>query len=166
MVTRGGRSRMERNGTGPDRHALPLSLAPSLPLLYGHTGWPQWDGTEQEGTGPTQAAAAIGSTRATPATRKAMGAYACYYVLFLFLYFHLFFISLFFFSDYFFSDKYNNSRRGTKGKRRTDGTGCTRAAIATWDGMEGADGANKYVFFYVLSFPLSSFILVILLLFQ
>ena len=33
-------------------------------------------------------------------------------------------------------------------------------------GTEGADGANRYVVFYVLSFQISSFILAILLLFR
>ena len=74
--------------------------------------------------------------------------YACCCFLSLFIYSHLFFVSLFFFSDYFFFDKYNN-RPGAKEKRRTDGTGCTRAAIATWDGTEGKDGTNRYVFVYV-----------------
>ena len=62
------------------------------------------------------------------------------------MYFYLFFISLFFFFDYFFSDTYNN-RRDRKGKRVTDGMGHTRSAIATWDGTEGADEANRYIFF-------------------
>ena len=65
----------------------------------------------------------------------------------LFLYFHFSLISLFFFSNHFFSDKYNNMR-STKEKRWTEGTGCTRVVIATWDDTEGADGANRYVFFY------------------
>ena len=95
--------------------------------------------------------------------------YACYYCLSMFLHFRLFFVSLFFFSDYFLSNKYNN-RQGTKGKRQTAGAGHTRAAIATWDGTEGADRANEYVFFYVFvlsallfysyhssSFPIISF---------
>ena len=77
--------------------------------------------------------------------------YSCYYVLSLFLYFHLFFISLFFFSDYFFSGKYNN-KRGTKGKRRTDGTSKT--------GPTGTPSSMCMLFW------LSSFILIILLLFQ
>ena len=48
-----------------------LSLTPSLPcLLYGYTGWPGRDGTEQEGTGPTQVAEATESTRAAAATRE------------------------------------------------------------------------------------------------
>ena len=69
-------------------------------------------------TGPTRAATA---TREGPGGGGATGMCAVIF-LFLFLCFHLFFISLFFFSDHFFSDKYNN-RRGTKGKRRRDGTG-------------------------------------------
>ena len=77
--------------------------------------------------------------------------YACYYFLSLFLYFHLFFISLFFFSDYFFSDNYNK-RWGTKGKRRTDGTPQT-----------GPTGTSSSMY---LSFWISSFILIILLLFR
>ena len=81
----------------------------------------------------------------------------------LFIYFHLFFISLFFFSEYFFSDKYN-SIRDTKGKCRTDRTGYTRAAIATWEGMEGADRVSGYVYFYFLSFLPSSFVFIIIFL--
>ena len=37
-------------------------------VLY--TGWPGWDRTEQEGTGPTQVAEATGSTRAAAATQE------------------------------------------------------------------------------------------------
>ena len=56
---------------------------------------------------------------------------------------------------------------GTKRKRWTDGTGYTRATIATWGGTERANGANGYVFFYVFFsfFLLSSVVLIILLLF-
>ena len=78
--------------------------------------------------------------------------------------FILFFVSLFCVSDYLFSDKYIN-RRGTNAKRRPDGTGYTRAAIATWDGTEGADGATGTSSFIFVSCRLSSFILIILLLF-
>ena len=125
-------------------------------------------GTERNGTGPTRAAEATGPTRAATATGKD-NRYACCYFLSLFLYFHLFFILLFFFSDYFSFDNCNN-RQGTKEKSRTDGTGYTWAVIATWDGTEGADGANGYVIFYVFvlsdllfysyhssSFPIISF---------
>ena len=134
MVTQGGRigaerDGTERNGTGRDRHALCFALPPSLSLLYGYTGWPGRDKTEQEGTGTTQAAVATILTRAATATQEATGSTHAIIFLSLFLYFHLFFVSLFFFSCYLFSGKYNN-RRGTKGKRRTDGTGCTRVAIA------------------------------------
>ena len=72
--------------------------------------------------------------------------------LFLFLCFHLFFISLFFFSDHFFSDKYNN-RRGTKGKRRRDGTGM----YAGGDSNVGRHGGGRrgqrvrLLLFFVLS---------------
>ena len=79
-----------------------------------------------------------------------------------------FLILLFFFPDYFFSDNYNN-RRGTKGKSLEDGMGYAWAATATWDGTEaqrgltGQMGASSFVF---LSFLVSSFILIILLLFR
>ena len=79
--------------------------------------------------------------------------------------FILFFVSLFCVSDYLFSDKYIN-RRGTNAKRRPDGTGYKRAAIATWDGTEGADGATGTSSFIFASCRLSSFILIILLLFR
>ena len=114
----------------------------------------------QNGTGATQAAAATGLTRAATATWEGPGgeAMVCYYLFLLFLYFHLFFVPLFFFSDNFFSDEYNNGQ-ATKEKYRMDGTGYTRAAIATWDGTEGASGANRYICVYFLSFLLSSFFL-------
>ena len=117
--------------------------------------------TEQNGMEPTRAAAAVGPAQAATTTREGLGrggsnGYACYCVLSLFLYVHLFFISLFFFSNYFLTDKYNN-RRGTKGKCRTDRTGHARAAIATWDNTEGTDGANGYVFFYVSVFSILLF---------
>ena len=116
----------------------------------------------------------MGSTRAAEVTGRARTAtaigkdnrYACCYFLSSFLYFHLFFILLFFFPDYFFSDNYNN-RRGAKGKSLADGMGYAWAATATWDGTEtqrgltGQMGTSSFVF---LSFLVSSFILIILLL--
>ena len=124
-------------------------------------------GMEQNETGPTRAAEATGPTRAATTTGKD-NRYACCYFLSLFLYFHLFFILLFFFSDYFFFDNCTN-RRGTEEKSRTDGTGYTWAVIATWDGTEarrGQTGRTGTPSFIFLSCRISSFILVVLLLFR
>ena len=120
-------------------------------------------GVGRNGTGRGRTNAGVNSNATGKDNR-----YACCYFLTLFLYFHLFFILLFFFSDYLFSDNYNN-RRGAKGNSRPDGTGYTWAAMATLDGAEaqrgqtGQMGASSFI---VLSFLLSSFILIILLLFR
>ena len=95
MVTHSGPGGTERNRMGRGRHALLLSLTPSLPcLLYDFTEWPGRDGTEQEKMGPTQRVEATESTRAATTTQE--GQIRMLLFLSLFLYFRLFFISLFF----------------------------------------------------------------------
>ena len=118
----------------------------SQDIVSGHGRWLSATATHLL-PGPTRAAAATGPTRTETATQEEQQVHMLLF-LSLFLYFHLFFILLFFFSDYFFSGKYNN-RRGTKGKRRMDGR-----------------GKHVRLLLFFMSFPLSSFILIIVLLFR
>ena len=116
-----------------------LSLTPSLPcLLYGYTGLPGWNGTEQEETGLTQAAETTGSTRAATATRKGPVRMLLFFVivslLSSFLHFTLLLFRLFLF------------------RQVKQQAGHERKAP---DGRNAADGANGYAFFYV--FALSTY---------
>ena len=94
----------ERNGAGTKRSSSLSNTFPAFALsLHRVAGVGR---KEQNGTGPTRAAAATGSTLTATAMREGPGGEGgtvCYYLLLLFLYFHLCFISLFFFfSDHFF----------------------------------------------------------------
>ena len=112
-----------------------LSLTPSLPwLLYGYAGWRGRDGTEQEGTGPTQVAKATGSTRAAAASREGPVRMLLFFVivslLSSFLHFTLLLFRLFLF------------------RQVKQQAGHERKAP---DGRNAADGANGYAFFYVFA---------------
>ena len=128
-----------------------LSLTPSLPrLLYGYTGWPGRDGTEQEGAGLTQVAEATGSTRAAAATREGPLHTLLFFVIVSLLSSFLY-LTLLLFRLFLFRQLHQQAGHGRKEPDGRDGIHVGGDSnVGRHGGTEGADGANGYVILYFL----------------